>query len=1121
MGMAVVGWGVALWLGATAPPAPVPGYKFKMELADDVRFKMADQKRDEAIEQLKQMIPGFDDASPEKPDLLFQLSEFYWEKHQYLYAQEEKRGEQAIQAWEKAGKRGPQPKADHAPSEQLRAEAMRLYDQILARYPKYERTDEVLFSLAYNLHELGKQGEAVKRYQELIKRYPKSRFVPDTWVQLGDHAFDHNDLEGARSAFQHAADSQDSKLYAYAVYKLAWCDYNAHDFEAAVKKLHQVVDYVDTRSKAQVVLRNEALGDLVLLYVALDQPEQAEKYFAQKAPAARRPRLLIRLADGLAEAGHEESALRIYGELLAEDPLRPEAPILQQAVVRALAKQGKRAQVRAEVKKLGEVARPGGAWWQKNAGNKVALRDAFDAAEEGMRNLSADLHKEAQETKQVETYRLARDVYRQYLDAFGSSADPAWVADAAFNQAFFHAEILWTLEEWEPAYEAYDRVVRFKVPDRPAAKELANESYRKIAAFDAILAADKLLKIERGTLQKSELRDGQKVDEKKGKGGVEAENQRPEKKGAEAEEQPLTRGEERLVKACDQYAQLYPSAQAPAAERAKAVKEEIDIRYQAAVLLYDRNHAAEAAKRFGEIIVQWPDDPRAQAGADLSMSVLEARGQWEELAKLSGELAANKRLVKAGTPFGRRVQRVLEGARYKWIDEVVIKRDKDTARGAEELLKYVRELPRSHYADRALTYAMLLDRDRHELDRAVAEGEQALKEYPGSPLEPKVRYTLCTIYEQLAELPRAAQMAESFIAAYDRRKAAVDALRRSKPEKGSAADAAGDEDAAEKSPKEQLAERVAQETELLREAEAWLPDAQASAAVWYEGLGQGEQAAGAYQRYLARFKDRPDAPQMQYALGSLKERDRKWGEAAKAFERFEAMYGKDSRVKPRQVLLAKYRQMLAWRELKDARRAEALGAEVVRAYQRLGAEGKQDPDATAAYAHARFLALEPLWKEYERIKFTRIATVQRDLEAKRKKLRELEKAYLEVLQLGVGEWGIASLTRVGLAYADIAGDIMDSAQPRGLSEQQLQMYRDELEKLALPLEDQSLEALNKALAKAYELGIYGEWTAAAQEQVNKLKPGTYPKVREVRPPVADASWTAELEKGGGEAGGGP
>ena len=118
----------------------------------------------------------------------------------------------------------------------------------------------------------------------------------------------------------------------------------------------------------------------------------------------------------------------------------------------------------------------------------------------------------------------------------------------------------------------------------------------------------------------------------------------------------------------------------------------------------------------------------------------------------------------------------------------------------------------------------------------------------------------------------------------------------------------------------------------------------------------------------------------------------------------------------------------------------------------------------------------------------------------------------------MGEWGIASLTRIGLAYADIARNILESPTPKGLSEEQQQMYREALEKLALPLEDQSLEALNKALGKAYELSIYGEWTAAAQEQVNQLRPGTYPKAREVWPPVTEAFWTAELEKGAGEAG---
>ncbi|HVE81438.1 MAG TPA: hypothetical protein VND93_01265, partial [Myxococcales bacterium] len=106
-----------------AAEAPRPGFKFSLELPEDVRFKLADRKRDEAIEQLKEMIPRFDEGSKEKPDLLFQLSEFYWEKHRYLYAQEEKQHEQAVAAWEarkKQGAKEPEPKADHQASEQQR-----------------------------------------------------------------------------------------------------------------------------------------------------------------------------------------------------------------------------------------------------------------------------------------------------------------------------------------------------------------------------------------------------------------------------------------------------------------------------------------------------------------------------------------------------------------------------------------------------------------------------------------------------------------------------------------------------------------------------------------------------------------------------------------------------------------------------------------------------------------------------------------------------------------------------------------------------------------------------------------------------------------------------------------
>ncbi|HSP81481.1 MAG TPA: hypothetical protein VLQ93_23385, partial [Myxococcaceae bacterium] len=69
--------------------------------------------------------------------------------------------------------------------------------------------------------------------------------------------------------------------------------------------------------------------------------------------------------------------------------------------------------------------------------------------------------------------------------------------------------------------------------------------------------------------------------------------------------------------------------------------------------------------------------------------------------------------------------------------------------------------------------------------------------------------------------------------------------------------------------------------------------------------------------------------------------------------------------------------------------------------------------------------------------------------------------------------------------------------PPGLDEEQLALYRGELQNLALPLEDKATEALEKALEKAYELSLYNTWTLAAQDQLNRDRPGSYAEVRQV------------------------
>ena len=1086
-----VGWGewsrrwalaVALTVGggafaapAKAPIKPTPSAdrtmkvpeKFRLSLSDADRDELADKKRDQVIGQLERISAKFDDDSPQKPEMLFQLSEYDYEKSKYLYRVEMRKQDAEYARQEQAlNKKAEAPKADHTGSERYRALTMGIYEKLLKAYPGYERKDEVIFSLAFNLYEVARNDEALMRYDQLIHEFPKSQFVPDAYVQLGNHWFDHNDLEKATANYQKALATHIPKIYSYALYKLAWCDYNAGDYEKALKKLHTVIDYADDRGKEMVDLHNEALNDLITVYVRLDRADEAVAYFQKKTSGQRQHRLIAKMANALADAGHSENAIRVYKVLLARTPEAADAPDWQQAIVRCYESLRQRTQVKAEVRRLAELYRPGSTWWTANAKTPEVLKNAFDVSEEAMRTVVTDYHQEAQKTKQVETYRLARDIYKQYLDAFSTNTDEKFVSDQAFNLTFYSAEILWTLEDWTGAAEAYDRVGNFKIPNRESAREVSNEKYRETAAYDAILAYDKLVKIEKGQLSTTDLRDGQKVDETRGKGKVDK-GARIVRKDAEAEEKALTANEAKLVAACDVYVTRFPNP-----------KDEIDIRYQAAVVLYDSNHFVDAAKRFAEIINRWPGEHRSQQAADLTMSVLETRGEYVELNRLARSFLANRRLTQPGTEFAQRVSKVVEGSQYKYVDEVIYKKEKDPKRAADEFAKFVEQFPQSEHADQALTFAMIIYQDAAELDRSIAMGERVLREYPDSPLALKARYTLARSYEKTADFKRAAETYESFLAAYDRfgKKPATEPHPRAK----------------------QRAANPGEQAALLKEASAWRPDAQFNAGLWWEGLGRSDRAIPAYQAYVKTFSERKDVPEIAFNIGLIYEKDHQWKDAAETFAAFSKSYARDARVGGAQRYLAAYHEMKDRQALGDAREAERLQRELAGAFARLAAKDKGDVDVLNAYGHARFLGVEPLWKQYSGVRLNRLTSLKNDLALKQKRLQELERAYVDVLSTGAGEYGIAALTRIGLAYADLSRNILESPNPKGLTEDQTAMYRGELDKLALPLEDRSVEALEKGLAKAYELNVYNRWTLAAQDQVNKLRPGQYGRIRDVR-----------------------
>ena len=1098
--------------------------------ADVEREAIADKKRDDQIEAAKKIIPKIEDGNPQKADLLFQLSELYWEKSRYLYRKEMLsffKAQKDADEKKNRGEKVTEPREEHRESELYRSETMRLYETILREYPAYDRKDEVLFNLAYNLYETGKKDLAVKRYEELLKGYPGSKFVPDTYVQLGNHYFEvANVLEKARTYYEKAFASNNPKIKSYALYKLAWCDFNAGEHEKALGKLQQTVEYAEKQGKDRAFtdLKNEALNDSIRMFTELNRADDAIAYYSAHAGKKKKIQLIGKLAYALQDAGHHDNAIKSFRYLLSDNPLAESAPDFQQAIIKSYEGLRQRENVKAEVKKLAATYRPGSEWWKANESKKDVLRNGFNVAEEAMRTTVTEYHQEAQKTKQVETYRLARDIYKEYVDGFASSDDEAFVADQAFNLKFYYAEILWALEEWEPAAKQYDGVVSFKVPNRPEAKEASNEKYRQTAAYNSILAYDKLVKIERGLIQKSDLKEGQKIEETKKKDKVEKTGKVAKRSAKELEEKPLTPFEKQLVAACDKYNQMFPKN-----------PDEVDVAYQAAVIFYDKNHFVDAARRFGDIVNKYPEEKRSQEAADLSMAVLEEKEEWLELNILARQFKANARLTKPGTEFAKRVGGVVEGSQYKYIDEVVYKKEKDPKKASRLFLAFVEEFPKSENADRALTYAMIIAREAYELDKAAQIGERLLKEYDQSVFDLKVKASLAWLYEKMANFEKSANMYENFVATYDlaagdkavgyanvkdllkkeadeRAKAAP----RGKDAKAPAAPVIATVDMKKLSPEKQK-EREAQ----IKEAGELVADAQYNTGFWYEGVGQFDKAIAAYNRYIVRFKDKKDVPDIAFNIGLVLEKQGKSAEAIKYYDQYLTTYAKDARVADTRRLDLKYRQFLLNAKLKNQAEVDRLAKELVAAYPKLKDEEKKNDRAKLAFAHAKFYLLEPQWSAYVAQKFdyknfNRTAIVafsKTDRPKKEKALAEIEKAYTEVLAVGNAEYGIAALTRIGLGYADFASNIAGIPDPQGFDEDQAAMFRGELEnRYVFPVEEKAVEALDKALAKSYELSVYNEWTLQAQDKLNKYKPGYYGKPRDVAYRGAEFFVTAGFDR---------
>jgi TolA-binding protein len=1034
-------------------------------------------KRREQIESLRKIIALSADQG-EAPSLLFRLGELYWEESKFFEFEANRKDDELIKAMNRNDAAGQQrAKAEKAELLERAKEYGKLavdqYTKIVKEYPKFERSDEVLFFLGNFLMEAGEDRKALVVYQRLVDKHPKSRYLPDSYVALGEYYFNNSkgkrpELEKALGYYKKAAEFTDSQVYAFALYKQGWCYFNMADYPSAKDKFKTVVLYgelagasaieKDGGKSGKASLVREARADYVRTYARDGDVMQAKDDFSKVATKPEdRFTMMKQLANLYYGDGKDREAAITFNQLIKEKPLSPESPGFQAKIVDCVLRMGNKERTVAQVRRLVKITKEVEASGViKEDKDKKLLEEANELAERTLSNLAVTWHNEGKKTRDEETFRYADSIYGDYLTLFPDNPK-------AYDMRFFWAELLNdNLNNYEKSSVNYTLVVLQDAKALEAKDEKGNPKPGKPgkwltnAAYNAVLAYDEVVKAaeEKGTLKPPDTSDLKK------KVAI------PEpRKG--------------LLDACERYLKYLPKGE-----------KRVEINFKAANIYYRHNHFDEAVARFSDIALNTPDykfDNGERAGEVAANLVLDSYNLQKDYAKVNEwarRFYANEKLAQG--KFREDLSKLIEQSSFALVAQLEEK--KQFAKAAEAYLNFVRDFPQTNIADQALYNASVDFFKAKMLDRAIEVRQALISKYPRSRFVPDSIYANAEALEAIGDFEQAATTYELYVRGYERslnEKGSPKAKARPAPKRG------GKSEGEDKKEEKQKWEEAKAQVALF------------NAATYREGLGQYKAALKNRERYLELWPKTKDAEQIFLSIVTLHEKSGAYGRAIKMLEEYE----RDHLRSPSKYLTAEGRLIDIYaNKLRRPRDAARLYTRALEHYEKLPRRVQKELEKTAIapVAQAHFLSVEPDWKEYLRLRLSwgRPASPDKfkaSIADKKRALDVVQKKYIQTVAFGAPQPAICALYRIGMAYHEFAERVINAPMPPGIDEETEQAIRDEFANQAQPLKAQATEAFASAVVKSQELDFFSDCT---RESLKMLRggyaPEQFPEVQEER-----------------------
>jgi tetratricopeptide (TPR) repeat protein len=254
----------------------------------------------------------------------------------------------------------------------------------------------------------------------------------------------------------------------------------------------------------------------------------------------------------------------------------------------------------------------------------------------------------------------------------------------------------------------------------------------------------------------------------------------------------------------------------------------------------------------------------------------------------------------------------------------------------------------------------------------------------------------------------------------------------------------------------------------------------------HEQLGDYDAAIRAYDGFLTRFPDDPDAARTLARRGACEAEIGQWERSAHSYAQVLELGG--AALIPSQQVEAHARRGYALFQLGDHAAAERALAEADAIYQAATEAGEERFSDTYFVALARFYRAAILHLAF-RAAPIRLPEAQmaKDFAHKLDLLEQAQAAYNQVVRAKHMYWVSAAGYQLGSLYEEFYDAVMHAPVPNWLDEAQRRVYYEALEEQLRPVIDKAAWVFEKNLETARMYGYDSEFIARSEAQLAQMQ----------------------------------